>query len=180
MQQQWSDIVLDCDAGRGASHPGRDRPASWPRSRLILLGLGRAAALVRRVTVRVLAAANLDVRCARWGLTGRPRPRWPPARRRPSWLGPARVLGHPPRRAADGGARPSRCPGRSGAGRRCSLAFLPHVIVAVLVVVGGWMLAQFLAQAVLIGRGQRAGAGRVAAGDGESAGSSSPSPPPSP
>ena len=30
------------------------------------------------------------------------------------------------------------------------LAFLPHVIVAVLVVVGGWMLAQFLAQAVLI------------------------------
>jgi hypothetical protein len=30
------------------------------------------------------------------------------------------------------------------------LAFVPHVVVAVMVVVGGWMLAQFLAQAVLI------------------------------
>ena len=45
------------------------------------------------------------------------------------------------------------------------LAFLPHVIVAVLVVVGGWMLAQFLAQAVLIAavNAQVAGASLLAA-----------------
>jgi hypothetical protein len=30
------------------------------------------------------------------------------------------------------------------------LAFLPHLVVAVVVLVGGWMLAHFLAQAVLI------------------------------
>ena len=40
-------------------------------------------------------------------------------------------------------------PGTSGAAGAL-LAFLPHVIVAALVVVGGWVLAQFLAQAVLI------------------------------
>jgi hypothetical protein len=45
------------------------------------------------------------------------------------------------------------------------LAFLPHVIVAALVVVGGWMLAQFLAQAVLIAavNAQVAGASLLAA-----------------
>jgi hypoxanthine phosphoribosyltransferase len=46
-----------------------------------------------------------------------------------------------------------------------ALTFLPHVIVAVLVVVGGWMLAQFLAQAVLITavNAQVAGASLLAA-----------------
>jgi hypothetical protein len=45
------------------------------------------------------------------------------------------------------------------------LAFLPHLVIAVLVVVGGWMLAQFLAQAVLITavNAQVAGASLLAA-----------------
>jgi hypothetical protein len=113
---------------------------------VILLGWA-VAALVRRVTTRVLRAANLDVRCARWGLTG--------------------VLGR-------GGHRPSPTEllgrlvywaillvallmvvdildmrGTAGAVGTL-LAFLPHVVIAVLVVVGGWMLSHFLAQAVLI------------------------------
>ena len=36
---------------------------------LILLGWA-VAALARRLTTRILSAAELDVRCARWGLTG--------------------------------------------------------------------------------------------------------------
>jgi hypothetical protein len=145
MQQQWSDIVLD--AIRDVGHRLLlVTPRLLAALTLILLGW-IVAALVRRVTIRVLAAADLDVRCARWGLTG--------------------VLGR-------GGHRPSptellgrlvywaislvgllmavealEMPGTRGA-VGAVLAFLPHVIVAVLVVVGGWMLAQFLAQAVLI------------------------------
>ena len=145
MQQQWSDIVLDAirDVGHRILFV---TPRLLAALTLILLGW-IVAALVRRVTIRVLAAADLDVRCARWGLTG--------------------VLGR-------GGHRPSptellgrlvywaiflvgllmavealEMPGTRGA-VGAVLAFLPHVIVAVLVVVGGWMLAQFLAQAVLI------------------------------
>jgi len=145
MQQQWSDIVLDAirDVGHRILFV---TPRLLAALTLILLGW-IVAALVRRVTIRVLAAADLDVRCARWGLTG--------------------VLGR-------GGHRPSptellgrlvywaiflvgllmavealEMPGTRGA-VGAVLVFLPHVIVAVLVVVGGWMLAQFLAQAVLI------------------------------
>jgi hypothetical protein len=145
MQPQWSDIVVD--AIRDVAHRILlVTPRLLAALTLILLGW-IVAALARRVTVRVLAAADLDVRCARWGLTG--------------------VLGR-------GGHRPSptellgrlvywaiflvgllmavealEMPGTRGA-VGAVLAFLPHVIVAVLVVVGGWMLAQFLAQAVLI------------------------------
>jgi hypothetical protein len=145
MQQQWSDIVLDAirDVGQRILLV---TPRLLAALTLILLGW-IVAALARRVTVRVLAAADLDVRCARWGLTG--------------------VLGR-------GGHRPSptellgrlvywgiflvgllmavealEMPGTRGV-VGAVLAFLPHLIVAVLVVVGGWMLAQFVAQAVLI------------------------------
>src|SRR5262245_33082063 len=145
MQQQWSDIVLD--AMRDVGHR---LLVATPRLlavlTLILLGWV-VAALVRRITTRVLSAAGLDVRCARWGVTG--------------------VIGR-------GGHRPSPTellgrlvywaiflvallmavdalgmPGTAGA-VGALLAFMPHVIVAVLVIVGGWVLAQFLAQAALI------------------------------
>ena len=145
MQQQWSDIVLDAvrDVGQRLLFA---TPRLLAALFFILLGL-TVAALVRRVTIRVLAAADLDVRCARWGLTG--------------------VFGR-------GGHRASftellgrlvywaiflvallmavdalGMPGTAGA-VGALLTFLPHVIVAVLVVVGGWILAQFLAQGVLI------------------------------
>jgi hypothetical protein len=160
MQQQWSDIVLD--AIRDVGHRLLVvTPRLLAALTLILLGWV-VAALVRRVVVRVLAAANFDVRCARWGLTG--------------------ALGR-------GGHRPSateflgrlvywaiflvgllmalealEMPGTRGA-VGALLAFLPHVIVAVIVVVGGWMLAQFLAQGVLIAavNAQVAGASLLAA-----------------
>jgi hypothetical protein len=145
MQQQWSNIVLDA-----MREVGQRLLFATPRvlAALTLIVLAWAAAsLARRVTTRVLGAADLDTRWARWGAGG--------------------VLGR-------GGHRPAptevigrlvywgillvgllmavealEMPGTRGA-VGILLAFLPHVIVAVLVVVGGWMLAQFLAQAVLI------------------------------
>jgi len=145
MQQQWSDIVLDAirDVGHRILFV---TPRILAALTLILLGW-IVAALVRRVTVRVLTAADLDVRCARWGLTG--------------------VIGRTGHRPALTellgrlvywaillvsllmAVEALEMPGTQGA-VGVLLAFLPHVIVAVLVVVGGWMLAQFLAQAVLI------------------------------
>jgi Conserved TM helix len=145
MQQQWSDIVLDAirDVGHRILFV---TPRILAALTLILLGW-IVAALVRRVTVRVLTAADLDVRCARWGLTGvigrtGHRPALTELLGRlvywaillVSLLMAVEALEMPGTQGAVGGL----------------LAFLPHVIVAVLVVVGGWMLAQFLAQAVLI------------------------------
>jgi hypothetical protein len=160
MEQQWSDIVLDAmrDVGHRILFV---TPRILAAVTLILLGW-IVAALVRRLTVRILAAANLDVRAARWGVTG--------------------VLGR-------SGHRPSptelvgrvvywalflvgllmalealEMPGTGGA-LAALLAFLPHVLVAVLVLAGGWVLAQFLAQAVLITavNAQVAGASLLAA-----------------
>jgi hypothetical protein len=160
MREQWSDIVLDAmrDVGNRLLLV---TPRLLAALTLILLGWA-VAALARRLTTRILSAAELDVRCARWGLTG--------------------VLGR-------AGHRPSltelvsrlvywgifliallmavealEMPGTRGA-VGVLLAFLPHVVIAVLVLVGGWMLAQFLAQAVLIAavNAQVAGASLLAA-----------------
>ncbi len=160
MQQQWSNIVLDA-----MREVGQRLLVATPRvlaALTLLLLAWVVASLVRRVTTRILRAADMDARAARWGLGG--------------------VLG---RR----GARPSlseicgrlvywaiflvgllmavealEMPGTRGVAA-IVLAFLPHVIIAVLVVVGGWMLAQFLAQAVLITavNAQVAGASLLAA-----------------
>jgi hypothetical protein len=145
MQQQWSDIVLDAitDVGHRILLV---TPRLLAALTLILLGW-IVAALVRRVTVRVLAAADLDVRCARWGLTGV----LGRSGHRPS---PTELLGRLAYWAIFlvgllMAVEALEMPGTRGA-VGAVLAFLPHVIVAVLVVVGGWMLAQFLAQAVLI------------------------------
>ncbi len=145
MQQQWSDIVLDAirDVGHRILFV---TPRLLAALTLILLGW-IVAALVRRVTIRVLAAADLDVRCARWGLTGV----LSRGGHRPS---PTELLGRLVYWAIFlvgllMAVEALEMPGTRGA-VGAVLAFLPHVIVAVLVVVGGWMLAQFLAQAVLI------------------------------
>jgi hypothetical protein len=145
MQQQWSDIVLDA-----MREVGQRLLFATPRvlAALTLIVLAWAAAsLARRVTTRVLAAADLDTRWARWGaggVLGR-------SGHRPA---PTEVLG----RFVYWGillvgllmaVEALEMPGTRGA-VGILLAFLPHLIVAVLVVVGGWMLAQFLAQAVLI------------------------------
>jgi Conserved TM helix len=160
MEQQWSNIVLDAmrDVGQRLLFV---TPRLLAALTLILLAWA-IASLARRVTTRILGAAGLDKRWARWGLGG--------------------VLGRGGHRASPTelvgrlvywgiflvgllmAVEALEMPGTRGA-VGVLLAFLPHVIVAVLVMVGGWMLAQFLAQAVLITavNAQVAGASLLAA-----------------
>ena len=145
MQQEWSDIVLDAmrDVARRILFV---TPRLLAALTLILLAWA-VAALVRRVVVRVLGAANLDVRCARWGLgsvLGRGGHRLSPTdllARLAYWA----ILFVGLLTAVEA----LEMPGTTGLAAAL-LAFLPHVIVAALVVISGWLLAQFLAQAVLI------------------------------
>src|SRR5262249_2738506 len=160
MEQEWSDIVLD--ALRDVAHRILFvTPRILAALTLILLAW-IVAALVRRVTIRILAAANLDVRWARLGLGGvlaRGGPR----------LSPTDLLGRLAYWAILfvgllTAVQALEMPGTSGAAAAL-LAFLPHVIVAALVVATAWVLAQFLAQAVLITavNAQVAGASLLAA-----------------
>jgi hypothetical protein len=144
MQQQWSDLVLD--AMRDVGHRLLFVTPRLLAALTVIVAAWAIAAVVRRVTTRVLRAADLDVRCVRWGLTGfigrghRPSPTDFIARL-VYWaillVGLLVVVDILDMRGTAGAVG-------------VLLAFLPHVIVAVAVLVGGWMLAQFLAQAVLI------------------------------
>jgi len=160
MQQEWSDIVVDAlrDVARRILFV---TPRLLAALTLILLAW-IVAALVRRVTIRVLTAANLDVRWARWGLGG-------VLGRGGHRLSPTELLGRLAYWAVLfvgllTAVQALEVPGTSGAAAAL-LVFLPHVIVAALVVVSGWVLAQFLAQAVLIAavNAQVAGASLLAA-----------------
>jgi hypothetical protein len=145
MQQQWSDIVLDAmrDVGQRLVYV---TPRLLAALTLIVLGWA-AATLVRRVTIRVLGAADLDVRCARWGLAGA-------LGRGGHRQSPTELLGRLAYWAIFlvgllMAVEAMEMPGTRGA-VAVMLAFVPHVIVATVVVIGGWMLAQFLSQAALI------------------------------
>ncbi len=106
------------------------------------------AALLRRVAVRLLRATAFDQRCNRWGVTttlGR--------------LGvrelPAVLVGHAVfwTVAVIGllmGVDALGIPAVTGV-VLAVLYFLPNLIVAALILVSGWVLANFLAQAALIG-----------------------------
>jgi hypothetical protein len=144
MQQQWSDLVLD--AMRDVGHRLLFVTPRLLAALTVILAAWAIAAVVRRVTTRVLRAADLDVRCVRWGLTGiigrghRPSPT-EFIGRLAYWaillVGLLVVVDILDMRGTAGAVG-------------VLLAFLPHVIVAVVVLVGGWMLAHFLAQAALI------------------------------
>jgi Conserved TM helix len=145
MQQTWMDIVLTAvqDVGRRLAFVGPRLLAA-----LTLVALGWVVALVaRRVTTRLLRAGNFDGRCARAGITAvltRSGVRAAPAElvgRIVFWtlflIGLLMAV------------EALEMPGTAGA-LGVALGFLPHVLVAILVLIGGWILAQFLAQAVLI------------------------------
>ncbi len=106
------------------------------------------AAAARRLGVRLLRAAGFDPRCARWGVTGTL------ARmgiRRP----PALVLGDVVfwtllLVGVLMGVDALEMPAATGVVTNV-LQFLPNLIVAALILVSGWVLANFLGQAALIG-----------------------------
>ncbi len=128
---------------------------------LVLAGWA-VAALVRRITVRILGAAEMDARCARLGLTtalSRAGIRQPPSvliGRLVFWvLFLVAILM---------GVEALELPATAGL-VTVVLHFLPNAIVAGLVMVMGWLLATFLAQTTLIAavNAQVAGAPIIAA-----------------
>ena len=113
---------------------------------LVLLGW-ILAAVTRRLVGRLFRAADFDGRCARWGLTmalrrgGLHQPPSEVVARIVFWL--VFMMG------LLMGIEALEVPGTAGALGRV-LGFVPNLVVAVAVVVGGWMLAHFAAQAALI------------------------------
>jgi hypothetical protein len=147
-------------SGRG-SRLGLSR--SFLRAAFTLAALGWLVALLaRRAAARLLRAADLDARCARWGVTtaltrtGIRRPSSELAARAVFWgllvVGLLMAV------------EALEVPATSGLAA-AGLRFLPNLLVAGVVLLVGWLLAQFLAQAVLIFvvNAGLAGAGLVAA-----------------
>jgi hypothetical protein len=158
MQQSWTDIVVTA-----ARDVGYRLEAVAPRflaaATLVLIGVV-AGMLARRLISRILRVVDLDARWVRWGL-----PRFTAGTGR----GPADMAG----RFAFWalvlvgilmGLEALEMPGAVGA-VPAALGLLSHVVVAVLVLVGGWILSQFLSQATLIGavNAQISGASLLAA-----------------
>jgi hypothetical protein len=160
MHDAWTDILIN-SFREVASRLAGIGPRLLAVLTLLLAGWGLAA-VVRRLTVRVLRAVDLDGRCARLGVAAtlaRAGIRPPPSElvaRFAFWvlfaiglLMAIEALGVP----AAVGLAP------------IVIKFLPNVLVAVLVMTIGWLVANFLAEALLIFivNAQLAG-GRVMAG----------------
>jgi hypothetical protein len=160
MQQTWMEIILTAvhDVGRRLAYV-------TPRllAALTLVAIGWVVAVaVRRLATRLLGAADLDGRCRRSGLSmilvrGGIR------------TGPTEIVGRVLFWAVFligllTALEALEMPGTAGA-LAGALALVPHVVVAILVLIGGWILAQFLAQATVIAavNAQVAGASLLAA-----------------
>ena len=114
---------------------------------LILLGWILAAVL-RRLTLQLLAGVDLDARCARWGLSGSLRRGG--IRDAPSALLGRLVFWLILVMALLTAVEVLEVPATAGL-VGLALHFLPNLIVAGLVMVIGWLLANFLGQDALIG-----------------------------
>jgi len=145
MRETWSDILIS------AFHEVMQRLSLViPRvlALLTLLIVGWiAAALARRLVLRILGAVDFDGRCARWGLTAS-------LARGGLRQTPAQLLGRLVFWtlffvALLMGVEALEMPATSGLVVGV-VRFLPNVIIAILVLVAGWLLANFAAQAVLI------------------------------
>ena len=145
MHEAWTDILLS-SFREVVQRLALVAPRLLATVTLILVG-SIVAAVVRRLTVRILRAADLDGRCGRWGLTAslsRGGVRQPPTAlvgRLVFWT--IFVV------ALLMGIEALEMPAIAGL-VAVVLRFLPNFIVAALVMVIGWLLANFLAQAALI------------------------------
>lgn len=159
MQESWTDTLVTLFREM-ARRLALVAPRLLALLMLILVGC-IVAAIVRRVTVRILRSADFDGRCRRWGLTAslaRGGIKQPPTElvgRAIFWtLFLVALLM---------GIEALEMPATAGL-VAVLLRFLPNLIVAALVMVAGWVLANFLAQAALIGavNAQVAGAPLIA------------------
>jgi hypothetical protein len=159
MRETWTDILLS-SFREVVERLAQAAPRLLATVTLVLVGW-IVAAVARRLTVRVLRAADLDGRCGRWGLTAtlsRSGLRQPPTvllGRLIFWT--IFVV------ALLMGIEALEMPATAGL-VAVVLRFLPNLVVAGLVMVIGWLLANFLAQAALIGavNAQVAGAPLIA------------------
>lgn len=145
MREAWIDILITSFRDV-ANRLAFVAPRVLAASALLLAGLV-VAALARRLAVRLLRTVDFDGRCARWGLTvilGRHG-----IRRTPSETVGGFVFWTLFAVALLMGVEALDMPATA---RLAALAirFLPNLLVAVLVLVIGWLLAHFLAEATLI------------------------------
>ncbi len=160
MRETWTDILANSFRGV-VERLALVAPRLLALLALILLGWILAAVL-RRLTLRLLAAADLDARCARWGLSAI-------LRRGGIRDAPTALLGRLVFwivlvMALLTGVEALEIPATAGLAA-VIVRFLPNLVVAALVMVAGWLLANFLAQRTLIGavNAQVAGAPLIAA-----------------
>ncbi len=145
MPDTWSDVLVTSfrDVAERLAHVA---PRLLAMAAVILLGWA-VAAIARRLTVRVFRMVDLDGRCARWGLT---------ASLSRSGIGqaPSQVIGQlffwtiffvALLTSVEALEMPATAGLAAGVVR-----FLPNLVIAVLVWMAGWLLANFMAQAVLI------------------------------
>jgi Conserved TM helix len=147
MRELWDDIVV-VETMRGV---GRRLAALVPNvlTMLVLLVLGLViGAVARALVVRVLRAVRFNARCQRWGLQ--------------QALARAAIFRDPDRLAgsvvfwgifllfAMMGIDALALPGMYGA-TSVVVQLIPNVLAAMLILVVGWLLANFLGNAVLIG-----------------------------
>jgi hypothetical protein len=146
MREAWTDILMT--SLREVAHRlALVAPRLLATVTLILVGWVMAA-VARRLTVRILQAADLDGRCRRWGLTAtlsRSGVRQPP-----TVLVGRLIFWTIFLVALLMGIEALEMPATAGL-VAVVLRFLPNLIVAVLVMAIGWLLANFLGQAALIG-----------------------------
>jgi len=145
MRDAWSDVLVASfrDVVERLAHVA---PRLLAMVAVILIGWA-VAAIARRLTVRIFRMADLDARCARWGLT---------ASLSRSGIGqaPSHVIGQlvfwtiffvALLTSVEALEMPATAGLAAGVVR-----FLPNLVIAALVWMVGWLLANFMAQAVLI------------------------------
>ena len=159
MREAWTDILMT--SLREVAHRlALVAPRLLATVTLILVGWVMAA-VARRLTVRILRAADLDGRCRRWGLTTTLSRSG--VRQSPTVLVGRLIFWTIFLVALLMGVEALEMPATAGL-VAVVLRFLPNLIVAVLVMAIGWLLANFLGQAALIGavNAQVAGAPLIA------------------
>jgi hypothetical protein len=145
MHETWTDILVS-SSREVLLRITAATPRILATATLILAGL-LVASLARRLAGRILQATDFDRRAVRWGLHAtlqRAGLRQPPSRLAERLLFWTLFL-----IAVLMGIEALNLPATSGLAVGL-LRFLPHLIVAILVMVVGWLVANFLGQATLI------------------------------
>jgi hypothetical protein len=145
MRDSWADILVRAFQDVAARLAGF-APRVLAVVTLVLAGW-LVAALARKLTIRILRAADADARSARWGLVaalGRTG-----IRRTPSEVVGQLVFWVIAVIAMLMAIEALDLPAAAGL-LSVVIRFLPNLLVAVFIMVVGWLLANFLAQALLI------------------------------